>query len=163
MKYCIIFFCLLISSYSYSNQVTGEITEYGIYKPGDFFDVKYNSKAPTNLIKGYERTPPYKVTDLIPVELGLTFGFCYSISGIDNGNKIQIEWMVKHPKYKPSSKNNKTSYSYFKTLNVENRVASFCPIYTFEKDWELVEGDWEFTVSYNSKALLNKSFSTYKP
>lgn len=165
-KYFIIFFILLVCLYAHADdveEVKGAIVEYGTYKLEHVSDVEIVLNAPTEFVATYEDGDLLEVTSLVPMQRDMTFGFCYVLYGLKDKREIDIDWHVQHPELNVPTKGRQVEYGYQKTLEVEDGMAYYCPMYTLEESWELVEGMWRFSVSVDSSELISKSFIVVKP
>jgi hypothetical protein len=93
----------------------------------------------------------YKQTADISPQLKDTFGIKYQINGTPEGNITYLTYKVVHPSIK-----GRTSSS----VNVKATIGSWrADFYTFDEEYELVEGEWKMQIWDKNQMLLEKTFT----
>ncbi len=83
-----------------------------------------------------------------------TFGIKYQVNGTPAGRKVDLTLKVIHPKIKGKT---------LSSARVKGTIGSWrSSFYTFDKDYELVEGEWKMQVWFESSMLLEKTFTVNK-
>lgn len=129
------------------------LTDYGILR----LDMEKAAEAPVtapggqNVIRNAVFT---EKTTSIPARKGSTFGIQYSVHGNPEGQTVELTYMVLHPPIK-----GQTSSSAKVKAAIGSQRADF---YTFEEEYELVEGAWKMQIHQNDKLLLEQTFFVYK-
>lgn len=139
------------------NIVRADILNYGVYSA----DVTSSTKAPTVAIGKFDWASGSRVkkaTSTIEAELGLRFGFDFEPVGEPDGSTVTVTVVTIFPA--PGLKNADTGVTFAREsykLNVlVGKPTTY--FYTFEKDWELVCGKWQFQVWYNGNKLAQQDF-----
>ena len=144
-----------------AQEITGNIEEYGIYNP---VGTQKTISAPKTAA-GHSTFGDFvkiKTTDTIPVIKGLSFGIKWSAYGFQDVSKIEITHLLEHPPLtKPNGiVSNKSVETYF-YKPVKGKI-SHSEGYSFTEDYELVEGEYTFSVIYNNIVILKKTFFASK-
>lgn len=138
-----------------------KITEYGIYHDGKSISTLNLPQSNTGVLTITDNSQQLiKSTNKIPAVVGTTFGYCYDIHSKEK--TITVTRKLIHPKIHKPDGTISTGYEYQRTLDVENGVASYCTNYTLEYEWEVVEGEWKFSIIHSGKEIFNQTFELYK-
>jgi hypothetical protein len=141
-----------------ASTVNGIIQEYGIYKAvGASYSVDNSETvAGKSTVGKFVLT---KTTDKVPLKKGISFGLKWSASGFLDTDKIELVHILEHPRItKPngiSSRLSKESYMY----KPVNGIISHTEGYTIGKSYEMVPGQYIFSVIYNNNVIIKKSFT----
>ncbi|MGA2279194.1 MAG: DUF3859 domain-containing protein [Verrucomicrobiota bacterium] len=104
-------------------------------------------------------------TNRIPARLGIAFGCYCEVSGLPQqlGDKAEIEAVWTYPPMvKPDGSISKGfSAADLSRINTDGGVRGWVG-YRFEKDFELVSGEWKFELRYEGKTLAKQSFTVYR-
>lgn len=93
----------------------------------------------------------YKQTSDISAKINNTFGIKYQVNGTPEGAIANFTFKVIHPPI-----NGRTMSS----ADVKATVGSWrADFYTFEEEYELVEGEWKLQIWDNNTMLLEKAFT----
>ena len=129
------------------------LTDYGILR----LDIEKPAETPTTVPGGQsvirEAVFTEKTTS-IPARKGTTFGIQYSVHGTPEGQAVELTYTVLHPPIKGQT----SSSAKVKTV-IGSLRADF---YTFEEEYELVEGAWKMQIYDNGRLLLEQTFFVYK-
>jgi hypothetical protein len=90
--------------------------------------------------------------------LGTSFGFCYELSGLPSDANLSVVVAVKHPTISQPERGAVNTYAFTRNLKPVNRKLFDCTGYGFDHSYELVAGDWTFTVIVNGRAVLSEAF-----
>lgn len=101
-----------------------------------------------------------KATADIPAELGLEFGYRYTVTGLDKGTLLNLEFILRHPPMTlPQTLTPFTEQIHKKTTRCgEPQYDGF----GFEHEWERVPGEWVFEIRHRGKTLSRQSFLVHK-
>ncbi len=139
-----------------------DILNYGIYSA----EVTSSSRAPSVAIGKLDWASNIRIvktTSTIEAKLGLRFGFDYRPIGEPNGSIAAVTIVTIFPA--PGLKNADTGATFARD-SVKLDVGIGEPttyFYTFEKDWELVCGQWQFQVWYDGNKLAQQNFEVVSP
>ena len=138
------------------NEVLGRIMDYGIIGS----DITQNEYA----IPGTGRTATVaslsiaQTTDEIPFQKDVSFGIVWSAIGFTSDEKQKITFRVEHPPMRlPNGK----------TVTSEEEVIIIHPMggfyvstdgYSLTEDFEMVQGQWTFSVFHEGNVIVTKSF-----
>ncbi|MDR3526546.1 MAG: DUF3859 domain-containing protein [Rhizomicrobium sp.] len=134
-----------------------DVLNYGIYSA----KVTSNSPAPTVAIGKFDwasNARIVKATSTIDAKLGLRFGFDFQPTGEPDGSMITVTVVTIFPA--PGLKNGDTAAKFAREaykldVPIGEPTTYF---YTFEKDWEIVCGRWQFQVWYNGNKFAQQNF-----
>lgn len=99
-------------------------------------------------------------TTSIPKELGQTFGFRFKILKPEGG-QVQASIITSSPGMINPEKNEVEFKS--ETSDTLEVGKEYHCTYTFEKEWEMVSGDWTLEVRTADGATVSKVFQVYNP
>src|SRR5262249_59104332 len=145
----------------------GRVTWYGFYQAG--YDKIVDDKSSFTEIRIVSTgiVPPTVNSDQIPAILNSRFGFGFVLSGTptDAGAKLVKLRFVRNfpadgiadPKTGERRLRERGEYN-FDISQSEN----FCG-YIFDRDEELVPGQWSLEVWHGNRKLVEKSFTVFKP
>lgn len=134
------------------------VHSYGIYQQNTNSYVIPQASAPDGYVlgrlDGFERL--LCQTNYIPAEVGIRFGFKYSVRGFVSEEQAVLRLLYKFPKMKnPESDMILTRYE--GTVLYSSNKSSYM-IYMLENQWECVPGSWEFEVWYRKTLLYRQVF-----
>ena len=146
--------------------VKARILHWGITTPGN--GVKVNAPDdPTgnHLFVTPGTTTLETETNRIPARLGVSFGCYCEVSGLPQklGDKTEIQTVWTYPQMvKPDGSISKWFASAdLSRINTDGGVRGWVG-YRFEKDFELVLGEWKFELRYEGKTLATQTFTIYR-
>lgn len=144
-----------------AEEIAGSIEEYGIYKHVGEKKTVYAPETATSY-STFGNFVRVKKTDKIPVIKGISFGFKWSANGFQDSDKIKITHLLVHPPIRmPNGKVSEESLeTYF--YKPVNGMISHTEGYSFTEDYELVDGKYVFSVIYNNKVIIKKTFVATK-
>jgi hypothetical protein len=140
-----------------SSTLIAEVTEYGLYERG-----VERIYADPNSLSGQSRgSTGYKLkltTQNVPLVIGTSFGFCYKITGYPKGVKPEITIKGAHPPFSRPGETPKNQHDFVRNLQPVNGIRSDCSGYGFDHPYELVAGNWIFTVVVDGRSVLSQAF-----
>lgn len=139
--------------------LNAKVTEYGYYRALSEIERSRNEQAPS----GYERTGGdvvlAKQTQQIPLIKDLLFGFKFHITGFPKDQvAAELTLKVSHPPMTRPDGSRRDSYSYPIPISIWNGEFSDKTGYKFDKNFEMVAGEWKFEYWYKDNLLLSQSF-----
>lgn len=141
--------------------VTGaKIVAFGLVAP----DITAETNAPeTSLgfIHTGKRAELLKTTDVIEAKVGTSFGIFYCLDGQPTGNSVHALIQVAHPKIINPETKKPTEVEKWDV--VKHIGWTGCSFWTFDHDWEIAPGQWQFRVIYDSKVLAERAFTVRRP
>ncbi len=162
MKYSIPFllFIFIFSHHATAEQqYYGKIIDYGILKVEKEIRNHTASGSADHVTEVLYKNVS-NTTNIIPLKKGLTFGYVFKILPNTKSETIEIYVIGIHPAMKKQSHSKiETSYKYKDSIQLgKERYAG----YTFNEDYEMVEGDWKIQIWFNERMLCEKSFKVVK-
>jgi len=137
-----------------------EFNEFGIFSNQDDRSNELAEGADEAVLNS-EETRLISQTDRIPAAIGVVFGYKFSVKGSPKGAMRELVLEITHPDlFDPVSRQrtNEDRFHYPAEIGDNNFI-----VYVFEKDWELVPGDWIFRVKSGDSVLAEKTFTVFKP
>jgi hypothetical protein len=130
-----------------------EIIDYGICT----INLKETVSSDTTASGYYNVTEGVEFTDKttnISAAMGISFGIKYVVNGEPEGSKVKLKLVVIHPPIKGKAKS---------SAMVDAKIGTWrADFYTFNENYELVEGEWIFQIFYKDDLLIDKSFTVSK-
>lgn len=145
-------------------ELSSEIIEYGYYQPVGELTRERNY----NTASGYVRTGTdvqlVEQTVDIPMALGRLFGFKFRIRGFPRDEvTVDLELAVTHPEIVRPNATRVSGYRYPVTMDVIGGKIETQTGYKFDRDYEMVAGEWKFQYWRGDTLLLEQSFNVYDP
>lgn len=141
-------------------QIRGRIIEYGEYS--NVVMIRRIKSPSTN--SGYTKIleDPQVIggsSDMINAKIGTVFGIRYEISNLPtNIAEIEVLRVVRYPPMTMPDGRVSTGFSYVERPDVENGFVRKWSGYSFDWEYEIVEGDWEIEIQYKGKTLCSQKF-----
>jgi hypothetical protein len=134
-----------------------KITEYGIYERGreKIYSDPSSPSGKSRSSSGYRLE---STTQTVPLVLGTSFGFCYEISGYSMGARPKVIVRAEYPAFSRPGEATSTQHDFVRNLVPAAGVISDCSGYGFDHPYELVSGNWNFTVLVDGNPMLTQSF-----
>ena len=134
-----------------------KITEYGIYK-SKLIKTPKDTNTVAGKVNVVKKGSVLKVTDTIPLELGLSFGVKYLIeTNNDKTRKYPITYKVTYPREMVNPQSGKKEKQWiFRTYSTGNK-----PVYSgfnFSEDYEMLEGKWTFEFIVGKKSVIQEFY-----
>ena len=130
-----------------------ETLDYGIC----IINLKKTVSSDTTASGGYNVTEGVifkNKTTNIPAEKGISFGIKYVVNGEPEGSKVKLKVVAIHPPIKGRTKS---------SAMVDAKVGTWrADFYTFNENYELLEGEWIFQIYDRDNLLIEKSFTVSK-
>lgn len=136
--------------------VTGaDVTEVGIYSA----DVMKTFPVPgvtSGTNEGLDSFTLVQATTNIPARIGTRFGFRYTIRGTPSNAPIVLTMVGEHPPYKnPTTGKTQTRDEY----ELQSWIGQTYTSYSFDEEWELIPGTFQFEVWHEGKKLCEQAFA----
>lgn len=96
-------------------------------------------------------------TTTIPAKIGTSFGFRYVTEGLPRGAVARLTYQDSYPGLQ-NPKGGEPLKDVEYSNEVEVGTADICA-FTFEEEWELVPGEWTFSIGRNGKLLAEQTFT----
>lgn len=132
-------------------QITGlRLLDYGLLHV-NIKKTKDKSTTATGKHNVVESAEFYKRTSEIIAKKKTTFGVKYQVNGTQTGKIVNLTYKVLHPPIQGKT---------MSSVKVKGTIGSWrADFYTFEEDYELVEGNWKMQILDGNKVLLEKIFT----
>jgi hypothetical protein len=145
---------------------TGKVNEYGIYRttqqiPQDLV------KTPESIV-GLDKTPGrgmhlISLTNRIPAKIGVHFGMRYTLLNLPvPDGVVGITKIARHPLMVKSDGTISTCYTNVQKQIVRSGWTAGFTGWSFDHDYELLPGPWEFELRYEGKLLCKSEFTVFK-
>ena len=103
-----------------------------------------------------------ETTRTIPAQIGVHFGFQYTLVGAPNGAVVALHMVTIFPSpglLNPAKQIPKMKDEYDHTVAIgKNNFHD----YSFDNNWELVPGTWTFQIWYQGRKLAEQSFNVVR-
>jgi|SRR5271165_526494 len=138
-----------------------DVPEYGIYT------ANMDSKVPApgtatgtrNVVGNVQHEA---TTRTVPAQLGVHFGFRYSVVGAPDGAAVLLNRVTIFPPpglRNPANPQPKTRSE----LDLARRIGEqYYADYSFDNDWEIVPGIWTFQLWYEGRMLAEQTFTVVR-
>ena len=134
-------------------QITGiELLEYGLFKTHDR-EIKNNSTTAAGKHIVSDKFELYEKTTDIIAKRGHTFGIKYQIKGTPKWKKVLLTYNVIHP---PIQGKTASFLKVKRSIGKQNALT-----YSFNEEYELVEGNWKMQIWHENEMLIEKDFITH--
>jgi hypothetical protein len=138
-----------------------DVVEYGIYTTSTE-SAMTAPDAPGGTIKHTTNIRHAATTRTIPAQLGVEFGFLFTVVGKPAGAKVPLHVIALFP---APGLQDSASQKHFGQAAYD-RVDAIAPgaylSYTFDHDWELVPGVWTFQIWSQGRMLAEQKFTVVK-
>ncbi|MEO8153881.1 MAG: DUF3859 domain-containing protein [Rhizobacter sp.] len=134
------------------------ITEFGRYDRGTE-SVREDTAAPSGQSRGSSGYRLKETTEMVALRLGESFGFCYEVSGFAPGARPAVVIQTDHPPFSRPGGTSVSQHQFVRNLMPSEGLLSDCTGYGFDHPFELVPGNWRFTVVVDGKNILTQAFS----
>ena len=141
----------------FSLSLTAQVTEYGIYNRG-VEKIYADPPSPSGQSRSSNGFQLLTSTQIVPLDPGTSFGFCYKISGYPAGANPKVVVVAEHPAFSAPGAAASTHHDFVRHLVPVNGVMTDCSGYGFDHPYELVPGTWTFSVVVDGNTLLTQSF-----
>ena len=145
-------------------EIHGEVVEYGYYQALEEIKRKENSSTPTGYVRKGGDVELIAKTAEIPILPNQLFGFKFRIMGFDKElYAATLDLVVTHPEMTRPNGSKTTGYTYPVRVDVVDGVIENQSGYKFDKDYEMVDGEWLFQYWYKGKMIVEQKFQLYRP
>lgn len=142
----------------------GEILEYGYYQPVGELKRERNYNTATGYVRTGSEVRLVEQTTDIPLAPGRLFGFKFRIRGFPRDEvTVNLELVVSHPEIVRPNGTRVSGYRFPVTLDASGGKVESQTGYKFDKDYEMVAGEWKFQYWQADNLLLEQSFNVYDP
>jgi len=142
----------------------GEILEYGYYQPTGDLQRERNYNTATGYVRTGSAVNLVKQTTDIPMALGRLFGFKFRVKGFPRDEvAVNLELVVSHPEIIRPNGTHVSGYRLPVTLDLSGGKVESQTGYEFDKEFEMVAGEWKFQYLLGDKVLLEKTFNVFEP
>ncbi len=145
-------------------EVTGKITEFGYYKALQEIERKKNPSTPSGYVRSGGEVALTQQTNEIPIDPDRLFGFKFHLQGFQpDMRSATLILQVTHPEMTRPNGSKTKGYSYPVNIDVWQGMSENRSGYKFDKEYEMVEGEWVFQYMYKNKMIIEQKFQLYKP
>ena len=137
--------------------LTARITEFGVYDRGSE-TIRQDATSPSGQSRGSSGYRLKEATETVALRLGESFGFCYEVSGFAPGAHPKVLIQTEHPPFSRPGSSPVGQHQFVRDLLPSNGTLSDCTGYGFDHPFELVPGNWRFTVVVDGKNALMQTF-----
>jgi hypothetical protein len=145
--------------------IQGKVTSFGIFRVAGKEEIIPAPEMPSGLNRIIRTDDAILVssTNVIPAKIGVRFGMKYEISNLPGPDGLVVVTEVaKHPRItKPDGTTADGFTSVQKYLVHEGKIVGFTG-YSFDHDYELAAGSWEFEMQYGGKTVCSQKFIVVK-
>ncbi len=105
-----------------------------------------------------------KRTRKVPLQLGVRFGFCAEITGVEGfDGKATFTEIVRHPVLTLPNGTEAAGWNVPRMVTVDGDRAVWCGGHLFREPHELVPGKWRFTVGDADRDFIVEEFEAVAP
>ena len=145
----------------------GVVFEYGIYNAIRKGRVVGNLETSTGKVVNSPVLDLSEKTTQIPLTKGLFFSYRYRIQNMLKEDAVkplaELRRVIIHPLMTlPNGTTSTGSDRIVKERTSAREVIAFHG-YSFNEDYEMVEGEWTFQIWYRDKMMVEQKFTTYRP
>ena len=137
--------------------LAARVTEYGIYERGAE-SVYKDVSAPSGQSREYVGFRLKSTTRAVPLRLGTSFGFCYEVSGLALGARPKVIVDAEHPAFARPGQAPTKKHQFSRSTTPAGGVLRDCTGYGFDHEFELIPGEWRFTVVVDGTPVLTQFF-----
>ncbi|QFU76652.1 DUF3859 domain-containing protein [Halioglobus maricola] len=138
-----------------------QLIDFGLYNIENAIDRPLPGiTSSSHKIQGKETL--IRQTDIVPAVLGNKFGFRYKVVGQNVGSEIELKVVITYPSQ--GLHDPKTGKVHLKDVYSIPAIigATQTTYYSFDHEWELVEGVWVRQLWRNNQLLIEKKFEVTK-
>lgn len=147
-----------------SAEIVGKVTEFGYYKALEDIDRTRNNASPSGYVRSGGNVKLTRQTIEIPIDKDRLFGFKFRLEGFDPDlRSASLILEVTHPEMTRPNGSKTKGYSYPVNIDVWQGISENRSGYRFDKDYEMVEGEWVFQYLYKNKMIVQQKFNLFKP
>jgi hypothetical protein len=131
------------------------ILDFGLFTK-DTGQINFNDKQGVNARSQQFKVEQLRETTKVPLLLGTHFGFSYKVNTDALQQSKELIFRANHPEMTdPKTNEVKTSYV-FSATKPTNNISFFG--FSFDDEYELVEGDWLFQIISENGVMCQKGF-----
>jgi hypothetical protein len=146
-----------------ADDARGKITDYGITKLSNEQMIIKDPHSPTGERRVPNAANVLVITNRIPARIGVNFGIAYEISNLQlkDGETVEVVSAARFPVMTKPDGTTSNGYDGIVKLRVQDRRAAGSTGYSFEHDYELVPGSWEFEIRFQGRTLCKQEFTVF--
>lgn len=126
---------------------SGKVVVFGVFKAG-----------PDGKDEGPLTGREIVQTNIVPARVGVRFGLCAEVKGIQPDGPHAVTVSVRHPVYTGADGIETNGYNSPQMMQSEAGTARWCGSHLLKSKYELTPGNWRFEVSYNGVDLFTQEF-----
>lgn len=143
-------------------EISGEILEYGYYRQVGELKRERNYSTATGYVQKGAEVLLVEQTREIPAVLGRLFGFKFRIRGFPRDEvAVNMKLVVTHPEIVRPNGTRVSGYDYEVAMDLAGGKVENQTGYKFDKEYEMVEGEWKFQYWLNEQLILEQSFNVF--
>jgi len=155
---------LNVFSWQAHAELSSEIIEYGYYQQVGELERERNYNTATGYVRTGTDVQLVEQTADIPMALGRLFGFKFRIRGFPRDQvTTNLDLAVTHPEIVRPNGTQVSGYRYPVTMDVIGGKIETQTGYKFDRDYEMVAGEWKFQYWRGDTLLLEQVFNVYDP
>ncbi len=164
MRHIAFAFAIALCSWQAHAELSSEIIEFGYYQPvGDLERERNYNTATGYVVTGDDVRLVEQTTD-IPMALGRLFGFKFRVRGFPRDEvTANLELAVSHPQIQRPNGTTISGYRIPVVMDVIGGKIENQAGYKFDREYEMVAGEWKFQYWRNNELLVEQSFKVYDP
>lgn len=145
-------------------ELNSEVTEYGYYQQLGELERERNFNTATGYVRTGTDVQLVEQTADIPMALGRLFGFKFRIRGFPRDEvTANLDLAVIHPEIVRPNGTHVSGYRYPVTMEVIGGKIETQTGYKFDREYEMVAGQWTFQYWRGDTLLLEQTFNVYDP
>ena len=145
-------------------ELKAEILEYGYYQPEGELERQRNYSTASGYVRIGDNVRLVQQTTEIPKALGRLFGFKFRIRGFPRDEvAVNLDLVVSHPEIVRPNGTRISGYRYPVTMDLEGGKLESQTGYKFDKEYEMVEGQWRFQYWFKDRLIVEQVFNVVKP
>ena len=162
MRACIGYGVVFMAVFAVSAQEQADrkavIGDFGVFEPvGGEVQVALPQST-----SGAKKTPSgirfVERTRMVPTRRGVRFGFKYEISGARDRKPVEVMVIVSHPAIQKPDGSVSKGFKFKERIPVVDGKARGFTGYSFDHDYELVQGEWKFEFWIREGKILEWTF-----
>jgi len=146
-------------------EVNGRVLGYGIVRLSAKQQSVMTPQTPSG-VTHIPASPPAitVVTNRVPARHGIAFGMVYEISNLPlkDGEEIAVTVVVTCPAITRPDGSVSKGFAYTARSPVKDGVARGVPMYSFDHNYELAAGVWQFEGQYKGKTMAKQAFTVFR-
>jgi len=155
---------IILLSWQVQAELSSEIIEYGYYQQVGELERERNYSTASGYVRTGTDVQLVEQTTDIPMTLGRLFGFKFRIRGFPRDEvTVNLDLAVTHPEIVRPNGTRVSGYRYPVAMDVIGGKIETQTGYKFDKDYEMVAGEWKFQYWRGDTLLVEQTFNVYDP